>query len=333
MSEKVIYYDKSFQKENGTLLKKLHNKNISGDYAMKYHLLLPPVLLALCGCHSDLHYQELAVESARKFIYEHARELTPEQFAHVRLTPPVLLTGPILSRNEQNAVKGSLAGGEKIQICITWRIPGQEKDYLVFGMSEPRMAYWRPLKLIRRSLGKFDSNAQSAMSRARKYAISSLYSQLSAADLNTVRFTHPEAVLTSFALAKDAVKKVDKELDDELDDNKNKKKELEKEVSPAPVPWKKIAPVTLNEDTLQISLLWKISGNRYVTFCGLGKEDLSGWKILMAGIMEETEINKVVVKKLRTSDRFLLPVKKASDAAPVSGQKKSESEKNVAGGK
>jgi hypothetical protein len=49
--------------------------------------------------------------------------------------------------------------------------------------------------------------------------------------------------------------------------------------------------------------------------------------------MDEAEINKVSLKKLRTSDRFLVPVKKASDAAPVSGQKKSESEKNVAGGK
>ena len=299
---------------------------------MKYHLLLPPVLLALCGCHSDLHYQEQAVESARKFIYEHARELTPEQFAHVRLTPPVLLTGPVLSRNENNAVRDSLAGGEKIQICVAWRIPGQEKDYLVFGMSEPRMAYWRPLKLIRRSLGKFDFNAQSAMTQARNYTMSSLYSQLSAADLNTVRFTHPEAVLTSFALAEDAVKKAETAPEDDLDDN-NKKKELEEDLPPAPVPWKKIPPVTLDEETLQISLLWKISGNRYVTFCGLGKEDFTGWQILMAGIMDEAEINKVSVKKLRTSDRFLVPVKKAVDAVPAAEEKKSVSQNKADGGK
>ena len=50
---------------------------------MKYHLLLPPVVLALCGCHTDLYYQEQAVESARKFIYKHARELSAEQFAYV----------------------------------------------------------------------------------------------------------------------------------------------------------------------------------------------------------------------------------------------------------
>ena len=100
-----------------------------------------------------------------------------------------------------------------------------------------------------------------------------------------------------------------------------------------PVPWKKIDPVAIDEETLQISLLWKISGNRYVTFCGLSKEDLSGWQIVMAGIMDEAEINKAAVKKLRTSDRSLVPVKKAADAVPAAGQKKAESQKTVAGGK
>ena len=169
---------------------------------MKYHLLLPPVVLALCGCHTDLYYQEQAVESARKFIYKHARELSAEQFAYVRLTPPVLLTGPVLSRNAENKVKDSLAGGEKMQICVTWYMPELETDYLVFGISEPGMAYWRPLKLIRRKIGKIDSSAQSAMNKARTYAINALYQQLTAAELNVVRFTIPELVQTSFELEK-----------------------------------------------------------------------------------------------------------------------------------
>jgi hypothetical protein len=80
---------------------------------MKYHLLLPPVILALCGCHSDQYCQEQAVEMARKYIYKHARELTPEEFAFVKFTPPTLLTGNILGRNADNQIEKSLHGNEK----------------------------------------------------------------------------------------------------------------------------------------------------------------------------------------------------------------------------
>ena len=299
----------SFKREL-QLLKKLHNRNISGDYAMKYHLLLPPFLLAVTGCQSDLYYQEQAVESARSCIYKNARELTPEQFAFVRLTPPVILTAPILGRNDRNAVKNSLAGGEKMQICIVWRIPEQETDYLVFGMSGPDMAYWRPLKLIRRRLGKIDSVARSAMESARGYAVSSLHGQVNAADLNTVRFTHPELAETAFAL------------------------NTENDPAAAPRPWKK---VTVSDQELktkrQLTLLWKISNDRYLYCCGISKDDLSGWKLLMAGIATEDEVAKATVKKLRSSDTFLFPG--AKSAAPGSSSQTVKNPPSVkpAGGK
>ena len=301
---------------------------------MKYHLLLPPVLLALCGCHSDLYYQERAVESAREFIYKNARELTPEQFAHVRLTPPVLLTGPVLSRNEENSEKKSVTGGEKLQICVAWRIPGQEVDYLVFGMSEPRMAYWRPLKLIRRHLGKLDTKAQDAMTQAREYAMSSLYKQLSAADLKIVRFTHPEAVVTGFPVAEGTVKEKASDTEAELEKTDDKKEDNAEETVLNPVPWKKFTPVKADEETLQISLLWKISGNRYVTFCGISKEDFDGWQILMAGIIEAAEVESATVRKLRVPERFLVPVKKAAPSAEgVVKKEHPESPQNGTGGK
>ena len=301
----------SFKREL-QLLKKLHNRNISGDYAMKYHLLLPPFLLALSGCQSDLYYQEQAVESARSYIFKNARELTPEQFAFVRLTPPVILTAPILGRNDQNAVKNSLAGGERMQICIVWRIPEQKTDYLVFGMSGPDMAYWRPLKLIRRRLGKVDGKARSAMVSAREYAVSALHGQLSAADLNTVRFTHPELAETTFEVNGDG--KGNEEL---------------------PRPWKKTG---LSENDLktgrQLTLFWKISNNRYLYFCGIGKADLAGWKIVMAGVIDAAEAAKVTVKKLKNSDTFLFPeMKGAAPDTQKTTAKDPSSVKPAAGGK
>ena len=276
---------------------------------MKFHLFLPPVLLALSGCHSDLFYQEQAVESARKYIHENARELTPEQFAFVRLTPPVILTGPIMSRNEKNEVGNSLAGGEKMQICITWRIPGSGSDYLVFGMSEPDMAYWRPLKLIRRRLGKVDAKAQRIMNTAREYAVSALYEQLSAGDLNTVRFTHPELLETSFPLDMSGAQG-------------------------AARPWKK---VTISEAEAkkgkQYSLVWRISGDRCVYFCGVGSEDLAKWKLLSAGVTDNAEMTKMTVKKLKSSERFLFPEMKQPSAASKETPKAPAAEKPAAGGK
>ncbi len=290
-------------------MKKLHNMNISGDHAMKYHLLLPPVVLALCGCHSDSYYQEQAVESARKFIYKHARELSAEQFAYVRLTPPVLLTGPVLSKNSENAVEDSLAGGEKMQICVTWHVPDLATDYLVFGISEPRMAYWRPLKLIRRQIGKLDGNAQKAMNKARKYAMDALYQQLTAADLNTVRFTQPELVQTSFALDTTGGNGIS-----------------------TPRPWtKNSVPAADGKEFLQLSLLWKISKDRYVVFCGTGRKDLHEWEIAMAGVVGEAELRSVTVKKLKTSKCFLFRGESAPENRET--QKKNGSGKITAGGK
>ena len=298
----------------------------SGEYTMKYHLLLVPVLLALCaGCRSDLYYQEKAVESARRFIYKNARELTPEQFAFVRLTPPVLLTGPILDRNEKNKVVNSLEGGEKIQICIAWRIPEAKTDYLVFGMSQPQMAFWRPLKLIRRRLGNLDKNAVAALGNARNYALTALNGPLEFADLNLVRFSHPELVLTNFPMEFAEEEKVEERAPNAPP---VRKKPEEKTIRP----WKKFPlPQKDVEDMVQLSLIWKISGNRYAVFCGMGKENLSGWQIALAGVFAADEVKQATVKVLKTSDRFLYPLPGSSAASKAdNGKKETVAEKKNA---
>ena len=289
----------------------------SGEYtSMKYHLLPAVILLALCaGCRSDLYYQEKAVESARRFIYKNARELTPEQFAFVRLTPPVLLTGPILDRNEKNNVENSLAGGEKIQICIAWRIPELKTDYLVFGMSQPQMAFWRPLKLIRRRLDKLDKNSVAALATARDYAVSALNGPLEFADLNLVRFSHPELVLTSFPLEFSEEKKVEEQAPNAPP---VRKKPEEKTIRP----WKKYPlPEKDKEGMIQLSLIWKISGTRYAVFCGVGKEDLSGWQIALAGVFDADEVKQATVKVIKTSDRFLYPLPREAAVQKDGGKK------------
>lgn len=119
---------------------------------MKYAWLPALILLGAVGCHSEAYYREQAVESAREFIYKHARELTAEQYSVVKFNPPVILYGPIFKAVGTFQPRESVLGEEQRQICVTWRIPGAETDYLVYGVSEPRMVYWKPLRLIRRRI-------------------------------------------------------------------------------------------------------------------------------------------------------------------------------------
>ena len=231
-----------------------------------------------------------------------------------------------------------------MQICIAWRIPEQECDYLVFGISEPRMAYWSPLKLLRRKLGKFDKMAQKALTASRSYVTTSLLAQLNAADFNTVRFTHPEIALTNFALPEtdseeekekeekvekgtsqasaveksDALKAVEGKNADSTSDAEEtdeKQSDEEKESVNMPVPWAKVPEIKGSGKKIeQFSLLWKISGDRYVVCCGKSLRGLKRWKILMAGIMDAAEVKSAIVEKIKSSDRFLVPDKIDSES-------------------
>ena len=274
---------------------------------VKYHLLLPPVILALCGCHSDQHYREQAVEMARTYIYKHARELTPEEFAFVKLTPPVLLTGNILGRNENNQVGNSLRGNEKMQICIAWRIPEKQTDYLVFGVSGSRMAYWTPARLIRRKTGSVDQGAMAALAAARTYAMDALYEQITPGELNRIRFAQPELVETNF----------------ELNDHSANLIKAQNGTGTAvlPVPWKNIPKPEMKAGQKQLSLVWNISEKRCAVFCGISGAGLEGWKIVLAGIFPEEEFRKTVVKRLKNPAQYLTPQKEIKDTNAKQGDK------------
>jgi hypothetical protein len=274
---------------------------------MKYHLLLPPVILALCGCHSDQYCQEQAVEMARKYIYKHARELTPEEFAFVKFTPPTLLTGNILGRNADNQIEKSLHGNEKMQICITWRIPGRQTDYMVFGVSGSRMAYWTPARLIRRKLSTVDQAAVAALSAARTYAVDALYKQLSAGELNRIRLGQPELVETKF------------ELNDHSGNLIKAQNGTRSEVLPAP--WKNIPKPEMKAGQKQLSLVWKISEKRCAVFCGIGGAELEGWQIVLAGVFPEAEFREMLVKSLKKPAQYLTKLKEIKETNAKQGDK------------
>ncbi len=250
----------------------------------KLFAVLPGVLLLFgiavmsAGCRSEAYYQDRAVQRAREYLLDNAPELTTEQLYFVKYNRPLLLTGDILPA----AGPGS-ASSQLKQICVTWRIPGQTDDFLVFGASSGSMRYWYPNRLIRKSFRKFSLPISSAMAQARAYAQNYLYGQLGVAEFNRIRFDFPYVLETTFEPVFNPSGTLD-----------------EAEIEPL----RKAL-----ETKKQLSLVWEIgdTGQRAV-FCGYGRGDLAGWAINFGGIMTKDEVDAATTKVLKTPDDAQTPI-------------------------
>lgn len=146
----------------------------------------------LTGCRSTAYYQNQAVERAREYLLAHSPELTPVQVAFVRYNKPTFLV--------ENIFASESVSSDLSQICITWLIPGQENVYLVYGVSEMRMASWSPNRLIRKVFPPVDKARMGAIGTARNYAMNNLYFELTPHQYNLVRFADPEIMRTAFVI-------------------------------------------------------------------------------------------------------------------------------------
>jgi len=236
-------------------------------------------LFLAAGCRSDVYYQDRAVERAREYLQEHAKELTTEQLYFVKFNRPVLLTGSVLPPGPEP--------GERLtdlqQICVTWRIPGRDLDYLVYGVSSGSMRNWYPNRLIRKRFEKFILPIQDAMKLARAYSQNYLYDTLSVAEFNRIRFGFPFVIETKFPLVADPSGALDAE------QVRAVKERLSK--------------------LSQLSLAWPLDNPaEYVVFCGTGQGDLTGWTINFAGKMKKSELDAATVKVLKTPDNAQTPI-------------------------
>ena len=146
------------------------------------------LLAAWCsGCRTTVYYQDQAVERAREYLLQEARELTPEQQAFVRFNDPVLLAENLLGSGNT----GMATATSRSQICVTWMIPEKTDVYMVFGISTGRMWDWYPNRLIRKTFTPPDLSRIAAISAAREFVRNNLYYDLSARELNAVRFENP----------------------------------------------------------------------------------------------------------------------------------------------
>lgn len=241
--------------------------------------LLAAFLFLAAGCRSDAYYQDRAVQRARDYLFEHAGELNADQLYFVKFNRPVLLTGVILPPGDR---PGELPT-EIRQICVTWRIPGCDQDFLVYGASSGSMEYWYPNRLIKKKFEKFGLPIQEAMKQARAYAQNYLYDGFNVAEFNRVRFDFPFVIETNFPPVADPSGTLDPAQAEDVR--------------------KKLSALT------QLSLAWPLDDpDEFVVFCGNGRADLSGWAVNFAGKMKKADLDAATVRVVKTPGDAQTPI-------------------------
>lgn len=243
---------------------------------------------ALCallswGCRSDAYYQNRAVERAREYLLDNAKELSTEEKYFVTFNDPVFLTSPIIGAPgfvNSTEMETPVLNDQLLQICISWKLPGREEWYLVYGASNGRMDFWYPDRLIRKKFALASvSDLEKATTQSRTYARDNLFNMMNVAEQNYIRFYFPAVYETNF----------------EPNFNPTGKASPE-EIAKAE---KSAAKAT------QYSLVWATPGeNDVAVFCGFGGKEMSGWKINFAGKISSEELKRHTVRIVKTPEEF-----------------------------
>ena len=232
------------------------------------------LMAVLCGCRSDIYHQNRAIERARTFLLEEAKELNWRQQEFVRYADPVILHSHVLGTVHFG--NPDLLGGESRQICVTWQLPEQKGVYMVYGVSNGRMEYWKPEKLIRKEFSKVPTPLAASAETAVKYAISNLSGELTEKELNFIRFSAPSLHMTNF----DVTLKLPED------------------------PAEQAAFAEAAGRKMQLTLVWNINGEKTVFFCGNGMPDMTQWTIERAGIITQKELESRTLRTVLTSEQY-----------------------------
>jgi hypothetical protein len=238
-------------------------------------------LFFMAGCYSELYYQEQAVQRARAFLLENSRNLDQLQLDYIRFNDPVLLSDPIYSGRKKNNMNMGI-NTELYQICVAWQIPESDELIMVYGASNAKMEHWYPERLIRKNYITGKKELQLPLTKIRNYAVTNFVRELTAAELNTIRFSLPAVAVTDFAVSSDPQVKLSETM------RETAEKQFRK--------------------GLQVSYYWKKSSTETVVFCGYFKPGFKSWQLQFAGIIPTVELNAHTVKQLRTPQNFNIPV-------------------------
>jgi hypothetical protein len=227
-------------------------------------IFLGLLALAITGCQSDVVSRDLAVQRARTYLLENAKDLNIEQMSYVKYNNPVLLVSDILGKRAISRDIWQL-NSELKQICVTWAVPNAKKFYLVYGAANSRMSSWQPTRIICKEFDTSKYPLNDAINLARTYAISSLGKTLSAQELNLIRFSNPKVIYSKFDLTFNP-------------DGKKSDAQIAKAKQEA-------------QKKYQFTLVWQLNKDKMAIFCGLSPQmDMSNWQINFGGYLTNQEV-------------------------------------------
>ncbi len=239
------------------------------------------VLAALwgAGCHSAQYYQAEAAEKAREYLLEHAPELTTEEVAYVTYNNPVFLHNKILGDHSLGGEEHTASYQQEVD--IVWQIPGRDELYLVVGECSENLFFWTPTRLVRKKFNKTSLGQESAAATARGYVTNYWSELLTTREINRVLYLFPELRETNLELNFDPEGKLSEEALKSVRAGYRKRH--------------------------QVSLIWE-GEKQKIVFSGYANDDLSGWNLLFAGLIPESELTEHTVRVINTPEEFNRPV-------------------------
>ena len=227
----------------------------------KIYLLSVLGLFLLAGCRTPEFHQDRAVQKSREFLLKKCPQLSYEESSYIRYNKPVILHNNIIGG--VNDIHSSRIAGDMNQIQIVWNIPGKEFFYIVWGVSSASMQDFTPEKVFIRKFYPEDTNRKNAVKRARAYIIGNLFSTLSVADYNDLRFREPEIFFS--------------------------KTELEKEYMP-------------QKDEFQFAFVWTLQSDpaKKVTVFGNGRKNLAAFAPRTGSVISADDLKNTLLDQYQS---------------------------------
>ena len=235
------------------------------------------LMLSLVSCKSDAQYQAEAVERARTYLLKNGGDLSYESRKFIQYNPPALLTAPIYLP-EYRSRKDYHTAVDKIQVCITWSVPGETEAFMVYGTGDGSLYDWKPLRLIRRNLLPDKSLRLPANKAAQNFALNKIHT-MDVEMFNFIRFANPRAAVTNLIpLGDEAIDEI------KLIAGNQAKRKIN----------------SAADIYFQITLFWEDEKaspealNGVVAVCGYSKLDFTGWKPLFGGFYSKNDFAKII---------------------------------------
>ena len=236
----------------------------SGFFLQKFILcMFSAFSVFLAGCEITNHTED-ALERARKFALDEARDLTEYQRNIIRYSLPVIQgqmifkTGAIplteyehIPRNEFHKPMET-KHLDYVASSFVWKIPDLGGEVVVYGTGDRNFRFWQPLKVMYRKLAEPDTDYIAARRKAAGFTADNML-YITDTERDRIRFAEAKVWCTTFEL---------KYLDED--------KPLKQKTAWTSYLLKKQGG---EKERYQVSLVWQADDpNKFIVFTGLGAD-------------------------------------------------------------